>query len=66
MRGLFCFQGGDQKVRQEEFNKLLKKSGLSEEFVIKLNQIIRVVKDHEERLVSLEARSTTPYSNLKK
>jgi hypothetical protein len=41
-------------MNQEEFKKLLKESGLPKEFSQKIDQMIRVINDHEERIKFLE------------
>ena len=43
-------------MKIEEFKQLLRESGLSDEFGLKIDQLIRVINDHERRLKSLEAR----------
>ncbi len=41
-------------MNQEELKKLLNESGLPKEFSQKIDQIIRVINDHEERIKFLE------------
>ena len=56
MLGLFCFGKEVKSMKIEEFKQLLRESGLSDEFGLKIDQLIRVINDHERRLKSLEAR----------
>jgi len=48
------FKGDDLSMNQEEFKKLLNGSGLPKEFSQIIDQIIRVINDHEERVKFLE------------
>lgn len=41
-------------MKQEEFNQLLKKSNLPNEFGMIINELVRTVNDLEERINSLE------------
>lgn len=50
------FRKEEHIMNIEEFKKLLKESGMTQELILKLDQIIKVINVNEDKLGSLEAR----------